>query len=213
MSKILEKNIDDSGGFLQLYKPELDISFYEKELDISLADLREMRITHKSRQDEYLRSRFCLKKGLQLERITELIKDEYGKLHLKSDEANISLSHTKEYVAITKSIAETGVDIEFVSDKIQRIAKKFLLKEKLESLAENTKSQSLTFVWCAKEAIYKAYGKKGIDYATQIELTQFEVSEFPIKTMGILNNGAIIKQYEINAEIYQGMVICWALEC
>jgi len=63
---------------------------------------------------------------------------------------NISISHTKGYVAIIISrFFEVGVDIEYPADRVLRIASRFLRDDE----PFNDIDSCLT-AWCAKEAVY-----------------------------------------------------------
>ncbi len=71
-------------------------------------------------------------------------------------EGNISISHTKGYVAILFSHSySVGIDIEFPSERVKRVASRFLRPdEAYESLTD------LQVVWCAKETLYKLHSSE-----------------------------------------------------
>jgi len=88
-----------------------------------------------------------------------IYKDEYGKPHLKGNECHISLSHSYPYVvAIIHEDKAVGIDVEQPKEKLLRIAHKFLSEEEQDRCGEDT--SLLCTYWCAKEALYKLYGKK-----------------------------------------------------
>ncbi len=73
---------------------------------------------------------------------------------------HISISHTKGYAAVLLSKShEVGIDIEYVSERVKRIADRFL---RPDEQAENT--TDLLLHWCAKEAIYKLYSELDLTF-------------------------------------------------
>lgn len=88
-----------------------------------------------------------------------IYKDEYGKPHLKDNDCQISISHSYPYVvAIIHEDKAVGIDVEQPKEKLLRIAHKFLSDEEQNVCGEDT--SLLCTYWCAKEALYKLYGKK-----------------------------------------------------
>lgn len=79
-----------------------------------------------------------------------------GEPYLEGSNLHISISHTKNYVAVAVAPYRIGIDIEYTSDRVLRIQEKFLNRLELTSLesAPNTAATALVF-WCAKEALYK----------------------------------------------------------
>ena len=67
----------------------------------------------------------------------------------------ISISHTRGYAALLLSDAELlGVDIEYRSDRVERIASRFI---RTDETALTTDEKLL--VWSAKEAVYKLFSE------------------------------------------------------
>lgn len=88
----------------------------------------------------------------------EITHEESGKPVL--DGWHISISHTKGYAAVLLSKShEVGIDIEYVSERVKRIADRFL---RPDEQAENT--IDLLLHWCAKEAIYKLYSELDLTF-------------------------------------------------
>lgn len=71
---------------------------------------------------------------------------------------HVSISHTKGYAALILSKkSEVAVDIEFMSDRVERIASKFLRKdERADSL------DSKLVHWCAKETVFKLFSEENL---------------------------------------------------
>ncbi len=73
---------------------------------------------------------------------------------------HISVTHTKGYAALILSkTSEVAVDIEYFSNRVERIASKFLRKdEKAEGL------DSLLVHWCAKETVFKLFSEENLNF-------------------------------------------------
>ncbi|MBA3663458.1 MAG: 4-phosphopantetheinyl transferase family protein [Bacteroidetes bacterium] len=96
-----------------------------------------------------------------------------GKPFLSLSSAHISISHSHDKLVIMLNEKEsTGVDVELIRDKVKNIRHKFLCEEELEFAGNNT--ETLTVLWAAKEAVYKAYGLKGVDFCANIFIEPFD---------------------------------------
>lgn len=71
---------------------------------------------------------------------------------------HVSISHTKGYAALILSKkSEVAVDIEYMSDRVERIAFKFLRKD------ERADSLDAKLVhWCAKETVFKLFSEENL---------------------------------------------------
>ena len=71
---------------------------------------------------------------------------------------HVSISHTKGYAALILSKkSEVAVDIEYMSDRVERIASKFLRKD------ERADSLDAKLVhWCAKETVFKLISEENL---------------------------------------------------
>lgn len=71
---------------------------------------------------------------------------------------HVSISHTKGYAALIMSKkSEVAVDIEYMSDRVERIASKFLRKD------ERADSLDAKLVhWCAKETVFKLFSEDNL---------------------------------------------------
>lgn len=84
---------------------------------------------------------------------------------------NISISHSGDFVAIIINEKENcGIDIEKISNKVEKIKHKFLNETDLKNI---TSEQDLTLYWGAKEALYKYYGKKEVLFIENLFIEDF----------------------------------------
>lgn len=85
---------------------------------------------------------------------------------------HISVSHTKGYAAIAYSPSrEVAIDIEYISDRVNRIAHKFLRED--EPL---TDTFPRLVAWCAKETAYKYFSSDDLSF-TDMRIRPFALRD------------------------------------
>ncbi len=110
-----------------------------------------------SRKKEFLAVR-ALQHEMLGDKVGEITHNEAGKPLLGG--FHISISHTQGFAAlIVSKKREVAVDIEYYSDRVKRIASKFLRKD--EKAAD---VDSLLVHWCAKETVYKLFSSENLQY-------------------------------------------------
>jgi phosphopantetheinyl transferase len=107
-------------------------------------------------------------------------KDEYGKPFLKNLPHHISLSHSFPYVAAQLHPTQAvGIDLEQPKDKLLRIGPRVLAPQELSDAGTNVTKHCV--YWCAKEAMYKVHGKRGLHFDKQLL-----VAPFTLQASGLL---------------------------
>jgi phosphopantetheinyl transferase len=141
-------------------------------------------VTHPHKRLQHLAGRFLLQflfPGFPYELIR--IADT-RKPYLPDEEYHFSISHCGDYAAaIVSSDHRVGIDIEIPSSKIHSIAKKFLSEKEKKFLSiedklfldqwglrDKAETEFLTFLWSAKESIFKWYGKGQVDFSDHMSL-------------------------------------------
>lgn len=132
----------------------------------------------------------------------EIGHEESGKPILKG--WHISISHTKGYAAVLLSKNhEVGIDIEYVSDRVKRIADRFLrLDEQAESVTD------LLLHWCAKEAVYKLYSEQDLTFH-QMKIVDLQSESDFFHVESEMNNG-IVSVTKVFYRIHQDYVLTYA---
>lgn len=146
----------------------------EQELISLLQEMPESTIIHSIKRREWLAGRILL------QQLTEqfggkyqgIVKDEFGKPFLKNLPHQISLSHSFPYVAAQIDLKhEIGIDLEQPKTKLLNIAHRILAPDELKDAGTNMVKHCV--YWCAKEAMYKVYGKKGLFFLDQLHIEPF----------------------------------------
>lgn len=132
-------------------------------------------IAHPTQRVEWLACRVALRSLVEKQGIlfvgTE--KDGFGKPHLIGDAGFISVSHTEGWAAATfHRTRPVGLDIEPIREQLARVVPRVL------SSAENAHAAGqlarLATYWCAKEAMYKRYGKRGLTFRDHLQIEPFQ---------------------------------------
>ncbi len=124
-----------------------------------------------SKKREFLAGKYVLERACALLNIAYrgVEKDENGKPHLAGREYEISLTHTEDFIAVVFSrYSAVGIDLEKPREQIFRILPRLYSPE--EVAAVNGDLDTATIYWSAKEALYKLYGKRAVDFRKHLKL-------------------------------------------
>ena len=119
--------------------------------------------------------------------------DEFGKPWPSDRNGHISFSHSRSHVAFSfHPKTYQGIDVEEIRPQLHLVANRILHPNELEMLhhAEN-KQDLLQLFWGAKEAMYKAYGKRQLEFASQLITLTLPTLESPIFTGQIILSDAV----------------------
>ena len=135
-------------------------------------DLRS--INHPAQRVEWLACRVAVRQLVEKEGwlYAGLQKDEFGKPHLVGLPGSISLSHTGGWAAaVLHRSRPVGIDIEPIRDQFQRVVPRVLSVDEIAHA--NGDSGRLAVYWCAKEALYKLYGKRNLTFREHLHVEPF----------------------------------------
>ncbi len=104
----------------------------------------------------------------------ELLHEPNGKPYITSYKANISISHTKSYIAVAfHPTLDIGIDIEEIGSKAIRVVKHFLHPQEIDRLPHRMHDEAIHICWSAKEAVYKI-SPSAVDFCNNIYLIGIE---------------------------------------
>jgi len=212
MSLIFHRHLTPVGE-LGIWKIEEDEKFFFERLDLYPQEMEQISEMKGHRRLEWLAGRYLLHLMSGREIRGACLKDEYGKPHLEGSEYQISISHSHEQVAVLAAPVAVGVDIQFLVEKIWRIACKFMRPEESESLKPATSLEHLHVYWGAKEALYKAYGRREVDSRENLLIEPFAFSPDGGRTTGWIRKEGFEMELDVFYEMREGgYVLVWALE-
>lgn len=207
---IRNENIDKDGK-LGIWKIE---ETPDEFLCLFPALLRERAASHVAgirsgkRVAEWLSTRLLLIRLLDEEKIIHHHDD--GQPFLTDHSYWISISHTQNYAAIlAHPTQKVGVDVEFRSEKIGKIAPKFISPG--EFVDESQKLLHQTLIWSAKETMFKVIDENEIDFRRHFHIHNFTPGD---KGIFIASETKTAKKrtFQIHYEVFADYVLTWATD-
>lgn len=178
MPVVFNKEIDDQ-SVLAVWKIEETEEELLASLQLKQHELEVINsLSSGKRALHWLATRVLLRKMLNTADYIDCQMDEHGKPYLVNSDTYISLSHSYDYAAVIISKGkQVGIDIELIKMKIKSIKHKFLSDVELAQKQIGDNTNGLYVAWCAKEAIYKWNGKKGLEFKQHIHIKPFKLKD------------------------------------
>lgn len=167
LSKIEILGKDSAWGLWNIEETEPDLSF------LSFESCPED-IVHPQKRLEWLAGRALIRALVEHVELTYegLRKDEFGKPFLKTHSHSISLSHSFPYVAAQIDASQSvGIDVEQVKEKLNQVGPRILAQEEFADAEGDL--VKLCIYWCAKESLYKIYGKRNLLFSDHLRIQPF----------------------------------------
>ena len=169
---------------LGIWKIEEDENFFLQKVPLQQS------ITHPHKRLQHLAGRYLLQYLFPDFPYNEIIIADTRKPYLPNEQYHFSISHCGNYAAaIVSSTHRVGIDIEIPSEKVQRIAHKFIhtneqqwmekfpvsglqfpVNNSITEQLQTTNYKLQTILWSSKEAIFKWYSLGGVDFKEHMQL-------------------------------------------
>lgn len=196
-------------GIWEITEPE---DYFIKELELFPTEKEYIATLKGRRKLEWLAGRYLLHYMSGRAIRGACIKDEFGKPFLKDSQFQISISHSRELASVIAAPFSVGIDIQKLVGKIERIAHKFMRENEMESLEARTRLEHLHVYWGAKEALYKAYGRRQLDFKKHIHIEPFSYDLDNGFCSGQVLKGDFKARYQIWYERRGDFILVWAIE-
>lgn len=204
--------LPDADAHLGIWKMTEPVTFFESRLTLFSREEEEIKTLKERKKEEWFCSRYVLHVLSDRHIRGACLKDEFGKPFLEGSPYHISMSHSEDTTAVIASPLRVGIDIQHRVEKITRIAPKFLSEKELLQIPENNGINYLHFYWGAKEALYKIYGKKEVDFKKQLVIQPFSENNEIFMSSGIILKGDNPIHCNIKARIYDDFILVYAWE-
>lgn len=169
------------------------------------------RLNKGKRTLHWLATRVLLRKMLDTPGFIDCPSDENGKPYLANFPQRISLTHSFDYAAVMMSNnGEVGIDLELVKPKILRITNKFMKVQELESVGSDH-VEKLYACWCAKEAVYKLQGNKGVSFKDNMTIQPFDFQDQGVLFL-TLDAPHRQEQFKVYYEKFQEYMLGYVME-
>ncbi|MEQ6119706.1 4'-phosphopantetheinyl transferase superfamily protein [Reichenbachiella sp. MALMAid0571] len=168
----------------------------------------EIKKYHPNKKVEFLASRILMRKlcGFLEVPYEGMWKDDCGKPYLLNNDHHISISHSFPYViCMLDKKHPCGIDIEAPKDKLLRIKHKFLSQTEQDHVAQNV--DLLCQYWCAKEALYKLYGRKRLSFSKNINIKSVDKNIL----IGSIHTDGQSDEYKLVSELIGGYYLVYSI--
>lgn len=193
---------------LGIWKIEEDEPFFAEKAPLQRT------ITHPHKRLQHLAARWLLQLLFPDFPYEEILIADTRKPYLQGEKYHFSISHTGNYAAaIVSSTQRVGIDIEFISPKIEAIAHKFMPPGDYGFLHQSnitayTPQQLLAFMWSAKESLFKWYSLGKVDFKQDLQLTAPLTNTGATVNMPFICKGQLV---QVQAQLFEeiDMVLGW----
>lgn len=193
---------------LGVWKIEEDLKSLLELVDMDSDDKKKYKaFSSTSRKLEFLSVRALLHELLDMN--ASIVYNKNNKPFLKDGSRFISISHSNKLTAILLSTNEkVGIDLEYMSTNIGRIAFKFINRREKITRDPEKRKYHLYLHWCAKESLYKICDKEGISIRNDITIEPFDVRESG-EIKGKVRNKKINEEFDLFYTKYNNYSIVW----
>ncbi|MEE9439931.1 MAG: 4'-phosphopantetheinyl transferase superfamily protein [Saprospiraceae bacterium] len=188
------------------------IDYFESKLDIHNEEIVIITELSSRKKVEWLSSRYLLHIMSGRSIRGEFVKDNHGKPHLIDSQYHVSISHSRDKVAVIASPSIVGIDIQYFVNKIGRIQHKFVSEYEAKMIAADQEIEYLHIIWGAKEALYKCYGKRGLDFKKHIKINHFKIEETSGSFIGTVIKDDYNMRFDISYVLYNQYILVYAKE-
>ena len=164
-----------------------------------------------SRKIEWLTVRAQVKNMLGKD--TRILYNSENKPFVRGNTHNISITHSNNLTAvIIGKDKRVGIDLEFMSGKINKVANKFINdRENIIDDPELSKFH-LYLHWCAKETLYKICDKQDINFRDGITISPFHPDEEHGHMKGQVINGNGEESFEMEYLQHDNYALVWCVK-
>ena len=164
-----------------------------------------------SRKIEWLSVRALVKNMLGKD--TRILYNAENKPFVRGNTHNISITHSNNLTAvIIGKDKRVGIDLEFMSGKISKVANKFINDR--ENIIEDPELSKfhLYLHWCAKETLYKICDKQDINFRDGITIAPFHPDEEHGHMKGNVINGNGEESFEMEYLQHDNYALVWCIK-
>jgi len=167
--------------------------------------------SHPTRQKTWLASRLlAFKTAHQFREFPKnLVKNQYNQPYFVNSSLNISISHTAtKAVVFLHKTQKIGIDIETIHPKLRKIAHRVLSFSELE---QTDSLKKITQFWCAKEAIYKWYAQKEVNFREDIQIS-YTSEDTPYDLVGYFKKVNPIVKLQLYSKQIDNQIFVYCLK-
>ena len=165
------------------------------------------KVTSDTRKKEWLAARVLLKELCGEEK--QIVYYKNGQPFLYDNSFNISISHTKGYIAVLIHPSKrVGVDIERISERVLKVQHKFLLEKDLMVIPVENELVQTSLLWSAKESLFKIMDVAEIQFAEQLHIEPFVLQQEGVFS-AYETRTDVQQKFSVYYEVFSEMVLTW----
>ncbi|MEL6862911.1 MAG: 4'-phosphopantetheinyl transferase superfamily protein [Bacteroidota bacterium] len=211
MPLLLHRKLPNTGeiGLWRITETE---DFFLDRMVLTLPEEKRLAEIKGHRRLEWLSSRWLLHIMSGRSIRSACLHDSFGKPYIANSSFEISISHSKELAAVMAAPRSVGIDIQKLVTKIGRIEYKFMREIESKSLEIESRIPHLHIYWGAKEALYKAYGRKKLDFKAHIHIQPFSFNPYSGRFYGAIHKEDFSAHYSLWYENIEDYILVYAIE-
>lgn len=168
-------------------------------------------LNHNKRNMHWLGSRVLLRTLLNTSLYIDCQLDENNKPYLTNFPYEISITHSNELAAVIICRGQqVGIDIEKMSEKVERIATRFLSADELSMIRPQQRIEQLYVCWGVKESLFKLYGKGNLPFIGGIRIHDFSYSGKGVVSAEI-DKDDYRQRFEVSYELIGEYMLTWVI--
>ncbi len=187
----------NTDSLLSVWRIDEDLEFFKKNTKLYHSESQEAKNYSGLRLREWYACRYLLHQFLPKTNRPPCLKDPFGKPILLGSKLHSSLSHSHDMVAVSLSKNNHGIDIQRLSPKIRNIRHKFISDTEMQAMQNPDNIHDIHLYWGAKECLYKAYGKKKLNFIQQLHINAFKSNSPEGRTQGYISLPTARQKYSI----------------
>jgi len=204
---------DRNRFLLGLWRTTETESWFRERLQVQPGEVAEEAALHPSRRLDWLSTRHLLHLLSGASERVPCLKDTFGKPFLEGQDTRISISHSHGWAAIILSPQAAGVDVQRWDQRLERLAARFASPEELAGASGPDRLAILHVLWGAKEALYKAHGRRRLDFRAHMPCERFDYSARGGRFQArILEPGKEEWAFDVYYRPGKDSMLVWALE-
>ena len=211
MPILMHKDLQPKGE-IGLWTIEEEESWFLDQLELAIEEKEQLSSIQGHRRIEWLAARMLIHHMSGREKRGFFQKDEFGKPHLNQSDFHISISHSRKIAAAIAAPEKVGIDIQQYVPKIDRLAHRFLSPEERSNLDAKQRLWHLHVYWGAKEALYKAYGRRQLNFCEHILIDAFPFQKAGGVFQGSIKKGGQHDLYQLTYEFVDNYALVYAVK-
>ena len=200
-------------GYIGIWEIEEEESFFLNRLDLHPEEASEVKNLKGGRKLEWLSARYLLNRVVSEPGKMICSKDSAGKPFLVNSAWYISISHSHNRTAVIYASRPVGIDIQLIVPKIERIGPKYLSEQEWQWAKKSADFiEVLHLFWGAKEAVYKANGKKGVEFSQNIIVPEHHYTKYRNNFEATLLTDSTTRIYQVFGKCTEQFMLVWCIE-